>query len=179
MKLHAAEHATCADAPVVRRNAKASGEPTGPHPLIGNWHSLHSRGLEVRIEHVAKCRMTIGAACQQLRKGRVLPARLEDRKIRARAIREKDEFVWRRKPMRIGFNRRARYTLTLTGDDTAEISEATPDRTSRRMMLRGTRPMGAWRETPRVGTPVTGWTKRTCLEQTVRKYGGDSERDRR
>ena len=39
------------------------------------------------------------------------------------------------------------------------------------MMLRGTRPVGAWREASRVGTPVTGWTKRTCFEQTVRKYG--------
>ena len=167
MKRHAAEHATCADALVVRRNPKAPGEPTGPHPLIGNWHSLHSGGPEVRIEHVAKCRKTLGAACQPLRKGRVLLARLEDQKIQARAIRGKDEIMWRRRPMRIGFKRGARYTLTLTGDDTAEISEVTPDRTSRKMMLRGTRPMGAWREAPRVGTPVTGWTKRTCLEQTV------------
>ena len=81
--------------------------------------------------------------------------------------------------MRIGFNRRARYTLTLTGDNTAEISEATPDRTSRRMMLRGTRPMGAWRETPRVGTPRHGLDQEDVSRTDRAKIREGSERDSR
>ena len=142
VKLRAAEHTTCADALVIRRNAKVPGELTGAHPLIGNWHSLRSGGPEVRIEHVGRGGKTIGAACLPLRHGRVLLGRLEDRKIRARAIRGKDEIVWRRQPMRIGFKRGARYTLSLTGDDTAEISEVAPERTKRTVMLRGTRQRG-------------------------------------
>ncbi len=159
LRLGAAEHTTCAGALVVRRNAKAPEEPTGAHLLVGNWHSLHSGGPEVRIEHVAKSGKTIGAACQPLRNGQVLLARLEARKIRARAIRNKDEIVWRRKAIRIGFKRGARYTLTLTGDDTAEISEATPGRTRRSLMVRGTRPIGCLART------APGWHTRHGLDQ--------------
>ena len=159
VKLRAREHTTCADALVIRRNAKAPEDPTGAHPLVGNWHSLRTGGPEVRIEHVSKWGKTIGAACQPLRHGRVLLGRLENRKIRARAIRGKNQIVWNRQPMRIGFKRGARYTLTLTGDDRAQLNEVTPERTRRTLMLRGTRPVGC------LARSAPGWHTRHGAKQ--------------